>query len=133
MISAWQAGRRTPSVRLLGAMALCVLFAACASAPVAPTAALTAAELAIQRAESDDAGRFAATELDRARKSLARANQAVARDDMVLARRAADEAAVTARLASARSEAIKAEAINDEMKRSAEAMREELRRAGGGQ
>lgn len=117
--------------RRLGPIVLFILVAACAAAPVAPTASLAAAELAIQRAESDGAGQLATAELDRARQSLARANSEIVMDQMAIAKRYADEARVTAELASARSEAIKAAAINDEMKRSSEALLEEIRRAGG--
>jgi hypothetical protein len=49
---------------------------------------------------------------------------------MILAERLADESAVTANLAAARTEAAKAVAINEEMSRGAEALLEEMQRAG---
>jgi hypothetical protein len=49
---------------------------------------------------------------------------------MVLAERFAQEATVTAQLAMARTESTKAEAINDDMRRSGKALSEEMRRAG---
>lgn len=103
---------------------------ACASAPKPPTVALSEAALAIQTAEREDTKRHAAAELDRARQSLVKADKAVRAQDMVLAERLADEATVTAKLASARTEAVKAAAINDEIRRGTEAMLEEIRRAG---
>lgn len=102
----------------------------CTTAPAVPTAALDEALRAIQTAESDEAGQYAAAELDRARQSPAQANRAARLEDMILARRLADEATVTARLASARTEAAKAAAINEELIRSSNAMLEEIRRAG---
>ncbi len=107
-----------------------LLVAGCAGTPMAPTAALNDAELAIQAAEKDEASLHAAAELDDARQKLKLAEQAVVKEDMVLAERLANESTVTARLASARTEATKAVAINQEMSRTAEALIEEMQRAG---
>jgi len=107
-----------------------LLFAACASAPQPPTGALNAAQSAIANAERANAGRFAASELGEAREKLARAKDAVEQEEMLTAKRLADESRVTAELASARTESAKALAINTEMERSASALDEELQRAG---
>ncbi|MCJ7593038.1 MAG: DUF4398 domain-containing protein [Woeseiaceae bacterium] len=107
-----------------------LLVAGCASAPTAPTASLNDAKLAIRSAEKDDASHFAAAELDKARQKLILADKAVVAEDMILADRYAQESTVTAQLASAKTEATKAEAINQEMLRSAEALIEEMQRAG---
>jgi hypothetical protein len=104
--------------------------AACASAPPPPAAALDAAQMSISTAERADAGRFAALELGEARQKLALANAAVGDRDMLLAARLADESRVSADLAYARTEAAKAVAMNRELERSAEALTEELQRAG---
>jgi putative cell wall-binding protein len=106
------------------------LFAACASAPPAPTASLNEAKLAIEAAEKIDANQYASSELDVARQKLILANKAVTAKDMILASRYAEESIVTAELATARSEAAKAEAINDELNRGAKALIEEMQRTG---
>jgi putative cell wall-binding protein len=107
-----------------------LLFAGCATAPVPPTASLDQAKIAINAAEKDDARQYAGAELDEARQKLILADKAVAAENMVLAERFAQEATVTAQLAMARTESTKAEAINDDMRRSAKALSEEMRRAG---
>jgi hypothetical protein len=58
------------------------------------------------------------------------ADKSVAAEDMILAQRLAEQATVTAKLATARTEAAKAEAVNEEMRRGAEALTEEMQRAG---
>jgi PBP1b-binding outer membrane lipoprotein LpoB len=112
---------------LVGAM---LLLAGCVTAPAAPTASLNEAKAAIQAAEKDDASHFAAAELDEARQKLKLAEKAVVAEDMVLAMRYADESAATAKLAAARTEASKAVAINEELSRGAEALMQEMKRAG---
>jgi hypothetical protein len=112
---------------LAGAM---LLFAACATVPPAPTAALDEAKNAIEAAEKIDANQYSTGELDEARQRLVMANKAVAAEDMVLASRYAEESTVTAKLATARTEAAKAQAINDDMKRGAKALIEEMQRTG---
>jgi hypothetical protein len=52
---------------------------------------------------------------------------------MVQAERLAHESRIAAELASARTEAAKAEEVNDELRRSAEALEAELKRAGAPQ
>lgn len=112
---------------LAGAM---LLVAGCASAPMAPTASLNAAKVAIQAAEKDGASQHAAAELDESRQKLRLAEKAVVAEDMILAERFADESTVTAKLAAARTEATKAVAINQEMTRGVDALTEEMQRAG---
>ena len=107
-----------------------MLVAGCAAAPIAPTASLNEAKLAIQSAEKAEAGQYAAAELDEARQKLMRAEKAVAAEDMIMAKRYADESTETAKLATARTEAAKAVAINQEMSRGAKALIEEMQRAG---
>ncbi len=112
---------------LAGAM---LLVAACTTAPMAPPASLNEAKIAIQAAEKNDARQFAGAELDEARQKLILADKAVVAEDMVLAERYAQESIVTAALATARTEETKAVAINQEMSRGAEALMEEMQRAG---
>lgn len=121
---------KTPILRLACVAGSLMLVAACASAPPAPDAALDAAKVAIANAEKADAGHHAGAELGEARQKLASADDAVAAEKMVLAERFAQESRVQAELASARTEAAKAAAVNEELKRGAVALNEELERSG---
>ena len=116
--------------RIVGLAGSLLLVAACASAPPAPDAAIDAAKVAIANAEKADAGHHAGPELGEARQKLASADDAVTDENMILAERFAQESRVQAELASARTEAAKAAAVNKEMERGADALSEEMERAG---
>lgn len=125
--------RATPSRRPLiaaGLMASLTLIAACASAPPAPVSAMDAARVAITNAEKVDANRYAGAELGEAREKLAMADNAVRQESMVQAERLAQQSRVQAELASARTAAAKAAEVNKEMERGADALTEEMQRAG---
>lgn len=107
-----------------------LFLSGCATTPVAPTAALDAARNAIVSAERNDARQYAAADLDEARQQLERAEAAVSKERMADARRYAERAAVAAGLASAKADAAKAAEINRQIRRSAEALEEEMRRTG---
>jgi len=113
-----------------GLVGVLMFFAACASAPPAPDSALDAAKIAISNAEKAGAGQFAGAELGEAREKLALADNAVREESMVTADRFAQESRVQAELASARTAAAKAAAVNKEMERGADALTEEMQRAG---
>lgn len=117
-------------VRLCVLFMMVLLLGACASAPVPPKDALIAAGDAIAMAEEAGARQFAGAELDEARQQLMKAESAVEKQDMISAERHAEQARVSAQLAAAKSESAKAVAINNEMKRGAEALTEEMRRTG---
>jgi uncharacterized protein (UPF0264 family) len=106
-------------------------LAACASPPKPPTAALQAAELAIASAEQARVADYASLELGEAREKLTAARGAVQQEQMVLAGRLADESRVSAELASAKAEAAKAKAVNDEMRKSTETLKHEMQRNPG--
>ena len=108
-----------------------LLLAACASAPPAPTANLQAAQQAIAAAERGEAARYAPGELSEAHTKLAAADAAVTERKMVVAERFADQSRAEAELASAKSSAAKANAVNDEMKRSNGTLVEEMKRTSG--
>jgi hypothetical protein len=110
-----------------------LLLAACASTPPAPTSSLEAATQAIAAAERAEAGQHSAGELASARAKLASANAAVTEEEMVAAGRLADEARAEAELASAKTAAVKAVAVNDEMKSSTAALIQEMQRNAGAQ
>jgi len=111
----------------VGALAL----AACASAPPAPTEALDAAHLAISNADRADAGHFAPTDLTDARVKLEAANAQVTAKQMILAERSANEARADAELALARTDQLKAKAVNADMQRSNGTLIDELQRNAG--
>ena len=111
------------------AVAVCgaFLLAGCASTPE-PTAEMQAAQQAIADAERAEATQHAAGELSQARTKLASANTAVQDKEMDEAKRLAEQARVDAELASARTAAVKAKAVNEEMKRSTQTLMEEMGR-----
>jgi uncharacterized lipoprotein YmbA len=113
-----------------GFTAVLLFMAGCATTPTAPTASLNEARSAIQSAEKEDASRYAVAELDEARQKLMLADEAVVSEDMILAERLAQESIVTAQLAAARAGAKKAEAVNEEIIRGADALIEEMQRVG---
>ena len=125
-----RANPRLPPLVAAGLAGLLMLIAACASAPPAPDSALDAAKVAISNAEKAEAGQFAAAELGEARTKLALADNAVREESMVVAERFAQESRVQAELASARTAMAKSAAVNKEMERGADALTEEMQRAG---
>jgi len=107
------------------------MLTACASTPPAPTASLQSARRAISNAERADAGQYAAGELGEARIKLASADTAVTEKNMIMAERLAEESRAEAELASAKTAAGKAKAVNEEMQRSTDTLIEEMRRSSG--
>jgi hypothetical protein len=107
-----------------------LLVGACASTPPAPTQSIDAARTAITTAEKADAGRYAVVELGEARQKLSAAEKAVTEMNMLAAERLAQQSLVEAELASARTETAKAVAVNKEMNQGADALADEMQRAG---
>ena len=124
--------RRTARLPLAAAVTTVFALGACASTP-APTARLQAAQQAISTAEQANAGKFAPNELGAARTRLASANEAVTAKKMVEAERLADQSRADAELASAKTTAVQAKAVNDEMLRSTSTLLEEMKRNSGEQ
>lgn len=114
-------------VALVGALA----FGACASAPQPPARAMQAAESAIATAEQARVADYASAELTLARQKLTGARQAVRNEEMLKAEYLAEESRVHAELASARAEEIKARAVNEEMQRSIDTLKQEMQRVTG--
>jgi uncharacterized protein DUF4398 len=108
-----------------------ILAAACATTPPVPAPNLQAAQQAIANAERVDAATHAAVELGEARAKLSSAQHAVDGKDMLTASRLADEARAEAELAAARAGAAKADAVNQDMKRSTATLIEEMQRKTG--
>jgi uncharacterized protein YaiL (DUF2058 family) len=129
----YQLSNRSFNGRVRGALGLAVaivLLSACATAPLAPTASLTAAREAIASAEQAGARQHAGAELDEAQQQLIKAERFVSNQQMIEAERFARQSRIAAELASARTESAKAAAINREMDRGADALIEEMRRTG---
>jgi len=122
-----------PGPRLLTAVGLIsvALLAGCASTPPAPSASLQSAQRAIASAEQNEAGRYAPAELAEARSQLSSADTAVSQKQMVSARQYAEESRAEAEFASAKTADVKANAVNDEMKRSTATLIEEMQRNAG--
>jgi Domain of unknown function (DUF4398) len=108
-----------------------LLLAGCASTPPVPTANLQAAQQAIAAAERSEASRYAPGELSEAHTKLAAADTAVTEKKMGVAERLADQSRAEAELASARTSSAKANAVNDEMKRSNGTLIDEMKRGSG--
>lgn len=90
------------------------MLGACASTPPAPSANLQAAQQAIAAAERGEAARYAPGELGEAHAKLTLADTAITEKKMVLAEHFADQSRAEAELASAKTSAVKADAVNDE-------------------
>lgn len=109
-----------------------LLFAGAAiAAPPIPVTNLQAAQQAIANAERVDAATHAGVELGEARGKLSAAQLAVEDKKMVVAQRFADEARAGAELAAAKSGAVKALAINEDIKRSTATLVDEMQRKSG--
>lgn len=121
--SSWRRSRALP----LSAAALLVaaVLSACASEPK-PTAQLVRARTLVSQAEKDQAQRYAAADLQRARDELSSAQTADSDGKYANARRLADRAAADADLASARASSGKAEQSVDEVHRSMDTLKQQL-------
>ena len=117
----------TAAAAISGLLAL----AACATAPEPPTQALQAAESAIVNAEQDRVADYASAELRQAREKLSAARTEVRNEEMVKARYLAEESRVHAELAAAQAEEIKAKAVNDDMQKSIDTLKQEMKRSSG--
>ncbi len=119
-----------PTAGLAQAMvaAMVLALSACATLP-APTDQIERAESAIKRAEEARVADYASPELKSAREKLTAARDAVIREDMTLAARLAEQARIDAEVATAKTEAAKAKANIDEMKKANSAIQQEAIRS----
>ena len=122
--------RASPTLTLL-ALVCTLVLGACAATPQPPTQALQAAESAIATAEQARVADYASGELTLAREKLTAARRAVRNSEMLQAEYLAEESRVHAELASARAEEIKAQAVNDEMQKSIDTLKQEMQRVTG--
>lgn len=122
---------RDALIRIVTTALAILTLAACASAPQPPDREIQAADLAISRAEQSRDANYAALELDRARAKVAAARVAVQEEDMMLARQLAEQSLVSAELASARAEMLRAREVNEDMQASIDTLKQEILRNTG--
>jgi len=124
----------SPGAKFLRQITIAIVLlglGACGSTPQPPTRELQAAEQAIVNAEQARVADFAASDFDVARRKLAAAHEAVRDKEMDLAQRLAIESQVSADLASAKTEMIKAKAVNDQLQDNIDALTRETERNSG--
>jgi hypothetical protein len=117
-------GQRTTALAAIMAVSL----VGCGSAPK-PEAQLSAAETALHGAQGKDAGKYAPVPMDRAKQKLAKAQEAMQREQYDSARRFASEAQADAELAQAMADQAQADRAVRELESSIEALRNEIDRA----
>ncbi len=125
-----KAFRSYPLLGIGGALAL----AACAAAPQPPVEALQAADISIANADKDHANDYAPLEMRTAREKIAVAHTAAQKPDeqsVTQARQLADEARADADLASAKARLAKADAVNQELQKNSNTLRQETQRGPG--
>ncbi len=105
-----------------------ILFSGCSSVPK-PVGEIASAKAQIEAAETNEAGSFAAVELDRAKSKLRRAERAVLEDEYLTAKQLADEALSDAKLANAKASSARAQQSAQEMKDTVQSMEREIDRA----
>jgi len=133
MIRTINHGKRGSFTPYVAALVLgSTLLAGCSSPPKAPDQALQAAELAIATAEQARVADYASPELGQARDKLTAAREAVAKEEMTSAARLAAQSRADAELATAKAEAAKAQAVNDELGKNINTLEQELQRNSGG-
>ncbi len=115
--------------KLTGSTIVCLLMlAACTSTPKPPTLAIQAAEQAIANAEQGRVADYASPELAEAREKLTAARAALQEKKMAVAQRLAEQSRIDAELALAKAGSIKAETVNNEMKKSTGTLQQEMQR-----
>ena len=112
-------------VIVIGGLVVCL--AACASDP-APEAELAAAEVAVDEAEEANAPALASGPYELARDKLERAREAVEDEEMVEARRLAEQALADAQLAEAQARSEVARENAAELRASIETLQDEIAR-----
>ena len=123
---------RSSRRRLWLAIPALLAFSVAFAAKPVPETNLQSARQAIANAERVDAATHAGVELGEARGKLSAAQQAVSEKKMLIAARLADEARVGAELAAAKAGAVKAKAVNEDIKRSTATLVDEMQRKTGG-
>jgi hypothetical protein len=112
----------------LAATGAILLTTGCASVPE-PVAEIASAKTAIRAIDGPDVKNLAPVELDRATTKLQRAESAVGDKEFAAATRLAEESLADAELAAAKTDMIKSERAADELERSISVLRGEIERA----
>jgi hypothetical protein len=110
-------------------VALVIPFMVGCASKVAPVENITSAEMAIMAAQESNASVHAPLELRVAADKLNQAKAAMEQEEFDKAQRLADEAAVDAQLAEARSRSEKAKKVAQEMRDNIETLRHEIERS----
>lgn len=124
-------GTRVSILHLLALGTSLLLLAACASKPLPPTQEISAAEQALTDAEQARVAEYALPEMQEAREKLSASRAAVLKEDMVLAKRLAQQASIDIKLAAAKAELAKAEKVNTDMTKNIDVLKEEMQRKTG--
>lgn len=117
--------------RILILIGASVFLIACASKPQTPTMEISAAEQSMIDAEQARVAEYALPELQDARRKLSAARVAVESEDMLLAKRLAEQASMEIKFASAKAELAKAQAVNEDMKKNNNVLNQEMNRTMG--
>lgn len=130
-----RATTRKPKYFALLLVNACILslIPACTSTPPAPTQQISAAEQSLSDAEQARVAEHSLPELQEARSKLSAARAAVQSEEMLLAKRLAEQASIDIKLASAKAELAKAEAVNADMEKNIDVLKQEMQRNTGGQ
>ena len=118
-------------LHLLALGASLLLLAACASKPLPPTQEISAAEQSLTDAEQARVAEYALPEMQEAREQLSASRAAVLKEDMVLAKRLAQQASMNIKLAAAKAELAKAEEVNTDITQNIDVLKEEMQRKTG--
>lgn len=119
--------RTTFQAMPLAAIALFTI-GGCAASPERPYEDLARAEAGIAQAEQSGAPQYGAAELDSAKGKLAKARAAAERDEMAVAERYAEEAALDAELAAAKTRSHKAALAVQEIEDGIATLKDEIAR-----
>ena len=115
---------------LLSALFMAGVAAGCGTTAPPPTAEMAEARTAVRQAEDVGGMELAALEYRRAQQKLEAAQEALARERHIEARRLAEQAAVDAELASVKARSAKTRAAVEELRSSIRVLREEMDRRG---
>jgi len=124
-------GTRMSILHLLALGTSLLLLTACASKPLPPTQEISAAEQSLTDAEQARVAEYALPEMQEAREQLSASRAAVLKEDMVLAKRLAQQASMNIKLAAAKAELAKAEEVNTDMTQNIDVLKEEMQRKTG--
>jgi predicted acylesterase/phospholipase RssA len=113
-------------IGVLFSMALLII--SCGTTKKSPVEKISNAELAISRAQDNNAREFATIELRRAQDNLEQAKQAVQEEEFDKAERLAEQAFMDASLADEKAESEKANKSTKELRESVDTLKQEMER-----